>query len=161
MKEVDGDLVALAKEGKFDVIAHGCNCFCAMGSGIAPQIAQAFPWAEEADNRTIRGDYNKLGNYTLGLPHSRFVRKKVHVFNLYSQYKPGEATFPYDIPLDYDALALSLRKMRHLILSWESDVKIGLPKIGAGLAGGDWTIIKEIMDLETEDLDVTIVNYVK
>jgi len=38
IRYVDGDLVQMAKEGKFDVIAHGCNCFCAMGAGIAPQI---------------------------------------------------------------------------------------------------------------------------
>ncbi len=27
IRYVDGDLVKMAKEGKFDVIAHGCNCF--------------------------------------------------------------------------------------------------------------------------------------
>ena len=27
-QEIEGDLIKLAQEGKFDVIAHGCNCFC-------------------------------------------------------------------------------------------------------------------------------------
>jgi O-acetyl-ADP-ribose deacetylase (regulator of RNase III) len=27
IRYIDGDLVKMAKEGKFDVIAHGCNCF--------------------------------------------------------------------------------------------------------------------------------------
>ena len=35
MKTVTGDLIALAQQGTFDVIAHGCNCMCQMGAGIA------------------------------------------------------------------------------------------------------------------------------
>jgi len=66
VKEIDGDLIKLAKEGKFDVIAHGCNCFCTMGAGIAPQMAKAFGcndseiFAMEAPN--FYGNINKLGN---------------------------------------------------------------------------------------------------
>jgi ribonucleoside-diphosphate reductase beta chain len=42
----DGDLITLAKAGKFDVIAHGCNCHSTMGAGIAPQMAKAFGYFE-------------------------------------------------------------------------------------------------------------------
>ena len=41
-QEIEGDLIALAKQGKFDVITHGCNCMSNMGAGIAPQMAKAF-----------------------------------------------------------------------------------------------------------------------
>lgn len=41
-EEIEGDLIALAKQGLFDVIAHGCNCFCTMRAGIAPQMVKAF-----------------------------------------------------------------------------------------------------------------------
>ena len=34
-KEIEGNLISLALAGNFDVIAHGCNCFCTMQSGIA------------------------------------------------------------------------------------------------------------------------------
>ena len=40
--EIKGDLIELAKQGKFDVIAHGCNCFCTMGAGIAVPMKVAF-----------------------------------------------------------------------------------------------------------------------
>ena len=36
---------------------------------------------------------------------------------------------------------------------------VGLPKIGAGLAGGDWIVIKNIIEDELKDLNVTIVEY--
>ena len=65
IKYVDGDLIQLALDRNFDVIGHGCNCFCTMGAGIAPQMARAFwcndptkyPW--EGDEH--KGDYRKLG----------------------------------------------------------------------------------------------------
>jgi O-acetyl-ADP-ribose deacetylase (regulator of RNase III) len=38
---------------------------------------------------------------------------------------------------------------------------IGLPKVGAGLAGGDWSIIEKIIIKELKDFKVTVVNYKK
>ena len=37
-----------------------------------------------------------------------------------------------------------------------SDYKVGLPKIGAGLAGGDWKIIETMIESVLHDCDVTI-----
>lgn len=45
MNIVHGDLIQLALAGQFDVIIHGCNCFCTMGAGIAKAIRQEFPEA--------------------------------------------------------------------------------------------------------------------
>ena len=39
--------------------------------------------------------------------------------------------------------------------------KIGLPLIGAGLAGGDWNVIEKIIEKELKDMDVTIVKFKK
>ena len=64
MRYRDGNLITLAKERHFDIIAHGCNCFCTMGSGIAPQIAKAFPEAYDVDQKTVKGDKKKLGVFT-------------------------------------------------------------------------------------------------
>ena len=64
MRYRDGNLITLAKEGHFNIITHGCNCFCTMGSGIAPQIAEAFPEAYDADQKTVKGDIRKLGGFS-------------------------------------------------------------------------------------------------
>jgi len=80
IRYVDGDLVKMAKEGKFDVIAHGCNCFLAFGAGIAPQIKHAFPEAYAADCATVAGDESKMGTIT----HT--VNTTPTVVNIYSQY---------------------------------------------------------------------------
>jgi len=33
MKTFQGDLIHLAQNGEFDLIALDCNCFCTMGAG--------------------------------------------------------------------------------------------------------------------------------
>ena len=49
MQTEKGDLIQKARAGEFDVIVHGCNCFCTMGAGIAKTIKQVFPAAYLAD----------------------------------------------------------------------------------------------------------------
>ena len=60
MKSIRGNLLALARSGRFDVIVHGCNCRHAMGAGIAKQIKDSFPEAWAADLATPAGA-EKLG----------------------------------------------------------------------------------------------------
>jgi O-acetyl-ADP-ribose deacetylase (regulator of RNase III) len=147
IKYIDGDLVKEAE--LFDVIAHCCNCFCTMGAGIAPQIKTKFPDAFAADCATVRGDESKLGTISFSEATTPIV------VNLYGQYdytgrRHGE------MDLDYDALRSALRAMKQEF----SGLLFGLPKIGAGLAGGDWDVIEGIIKEELEGERVIIVNYV-
>jgi len=154
MKEIKGNLIRLAKEARFDIIVHGCNCFCRMGSGLAPQIKKNFPSAWAADAATEAGDIRKLGSYTFGteLVHDKNDQPEVLiVINAYSQYTYDASTKP----LDYEALTLALRKINHNY----KGKSIGVPLIGAGLAGGEWERIKIIIETELKDMKVTIVHY--
>jgi len=146
MKIIEGDLIQLGKAGHFDVIIHGCNCQRVMGSGIALQVRNELPEAWEADQMTRQGDYNKLGNYTVA------AHKGLIVVNAYTQFTPGTG-----VQIDYDAV----RSVFKLIAKNFPAKKIGYPKIGAGLAGGDWEIISEIIDEELEGEDHTLVIFKK
>lgn len=152
-----GNLITAAQSGEVNVIAHGCNCMNTMKSGIAPKVAGAFPEAWRADQATRRGDRAKLGTLS-----EAFVGDKLLVYNLYSQYTfTGRREGKMD--LDYDALGSALHMMaaslhakcRILDMSTH-DLRIGLPKIGAGLAGGDWGIISRMIEACLQDFDVTI-----
>ena len=146
-REIKGDLLAMAKEGHFDIIAHGCNCHKMMGAGIAYQIARQFPIAYQADKSDKRKPLQRLGDLTYSHNHlGRFI-----IVNLYSQYDGGAN-------LDYSALELSLRK---LSMIFTKGSKIGLPLIGCGIAGGDWEKVKPIIQRVLSDFDVTIVIYDK
>lgn len=151
-KEVDGDLVKLALDGEFDVIAHGCNCFCTMGAGIAPLFAKyfnadRFSW----EHPTQRGNYNKMGCID-SAEETRYKRPFI-VVNAYTQYSTN-ASYGH-IPLDYDALIMCLKKINKSY----AGKSIGLPKIGCGLAGGNWEIVKGLIKKELKSMDVTIVNF--
>jgi O-acetyl-ADP-ribose deacetylase (regulator of RNase III) len=149
IRYVDGDLLKLADENNFDVIAHGCNCFCVMGAGIAPQIKAKYPEAYAVDCETTAGDVKKLGTIT----HTKNTTPIV--VNIYSQYDTkGRRQGKMD--LDYDALRSGIKAMKEKF----SGKRFGLPQIGAGLAGGDWTIIEKIIEEEMRGEYVTIVNYV-
>ena len=152
-KEVKGDLISLAKKGEFDAIAHGCNCFCSMKSGIAPQIAEAFGCDKYPFEETkFKGNINKLG----AIDYKEI--NNVTVINAYTQYFNRTLNPDKDaINLDYQALSLCLRKINHTF----KGKKIGLPQIGAGLAGGNWYLIREIIQKELKDCNVTIVIYEK
>jgi len=147
MKSVTGDLLLLALDGRFEVIVHGCNCQCAMGKGIALSIKQQFPEAYDADLRTTKADPAKLGTISfaqINRPPARFT-----VVNAYTQFHwRGQGVLA-----DYDAIRAAFR----LIKQRFSGLRIGYPKIGAGLAKGDWNTIAAIIDEELAGEDHTLV----
>lgn len=144
MKKVKGDLIRLAKQGKFDVIVHGCNCFNQMGAGIAAQISKEFPLAYEIDKKTQRGDRGKLGKYS-----SAKLDSGLTVVNAYTQYDYGSK----GQHVDYEAMREVFKRIKQDF----SGQRIGYPKIGAGLAGGDWEKIERIINEELEGEDHTLV----
>lgn len=144
-QEIEGNLITLAQQGLFDVIVHGCNCFCRMKRGIAPQMANAFGCDYfPMEKPSLRGDINKLGNID-----SYQVNDTLIVVNAYTQYEWSTETKPFD----YEAFTLCMRKINHTF----KGKHIGLPQIGSHLAGGDWNLIKPIIQKELKDCKVTIV----
>lgn len=129
LKHNKGNLLDLAEAGEFDVVVHGCNCFCKMGGGIAKEIRERYPEVAAVDTVTSCGDYYKLGNWTT----ENVIRKNgsvdFHVINAYTQYNmsTGEDVF------EYAAFELILQKLSHLY----GTKRFGFPYIGMGLAGGN------------------------
>ena len=157
-KEIQGDLIQLALAGEFDVVTHGCNCQCNMGAGIAPQMAKAFGCDRfDLENEKLKGVIQKLGNIDFKSV-AIGVNKTITVVNSYTQFNYGKNHIDgTSKPLDYEALTLCMRKINYVF----KGKHIGLPKIGAGLAGGDWDRIKQIIQTELKDCDVTVVIYNK
>jgi O-acetyl-ADP-ribose deacetylase (regulator of RNase III) len=123
LKHTKGNLLDLAEAGEFDIVVQGCNCFNTMGGGIAREIRERYPVAALVDNETVKGDYNKLGNYT-----TAFTGKFL-IVNAYTQYNMSRGTDVFE----YTAFQLILEKLTFAY----PGKRIGLPYIGMGLAGGD------------------------
>lgn len=152
MKKVKGNLIKLAELGRFDAIVHGCNCFHTMGAGIAGQIAQQYPEALEADKTSEYGSRAKLGSYTFAIGDHETEDGEVNTFyiiNGYTQFTPGSGSLSYfAIEQLFKTLAVQL-----------NGKKIGIPMIGAGIAGGDWEKIKKIINKEMKGQNITLVEW--
>lgn len=150
-----GNLIELAKQGDYHAIMHGCNCFCTMGAGIAKGIKIAFPNAYTADIATKRGDKNKLGSYSFALHRENSGYPELTVINAYTQYGfkgPGQK-------VDYAALENVFRLIDQHPNYGKNDNIIGIPKIGAGLAGGSWKTIKSIINENTPNTAIELVEF--
>lgn len=120
-----------------------------MGKGIALSIKQRFPEAYVADCATLKGDPAKLGN--ISVAEIKRENRMFHVVNGYTQlHWQGKG-----VKADYEAI----RNVMKAVKSKYTGKRIGYPKIGAGLAGGDWETIASIIEDELADEDHTLVEY--
>lgn len=129
IRRLYGDLIQLTKEGWFDSIGHGCNCFHTMGSGIAP-LMNSLSDGEllKADKKTSCGDINKLGS--ISWTDVTVNNHSVRMFNLYTQFNYGTQDNVYVHWLSFES-ALSA------MVSKSPGDRIAIPLIGCGLAGGE------------------------
>lgn len=98
-----------------------------MGGGIAKQIKKQFPAAFSADKKTPRSG-SKLGTYSCAKIGDLVV------INAYTEVYPRKNGKEDRLQAIKDAFIL--------IKDDFAGQRIGIPKIGAGLAGGDWNTIQ-------------------
>jgi O-acetyl-ADP-ribose deacetylase (regulator of RNase III) len=149
--EIKGDLVLMAQQGKFDVIAHGCNCFATQRSGIAKRMVEIFKTDLFRMETANMAPMDRLANIDWNIFKFSNGVKSLTVINAYTQYEYGTDK----VNLDYEALRICMRKINVLC----ANQHIGLPKIGCGLAGGDWEVVKKIIQEELTSMKITIVIY--
>jgi len=147
MKEVRGNLITLTLQGRFGVIAHGCNCMCVMRAGIARAIASAWPAVADADKATDHASEAKLG--TIMIVPILAGKHRVFVVNAYTQFSYGRDKHH----VDYDAVRSAFKAIKREF----GGRRIGYPRIGAGLGGGEWAQIAAIIDEELAGEDHTLV----
>lgn len=133
------------------VIAHCANCYCTMGAGVALAIKNKYRYAAAADALTIRGQKAKLGKFSLGIGEAGTTNP--NVYNLYGQFGFASAGKP---AINYVALRSALRAMAIDLRQKKYTGTIGLPKMGAGLAGGRWSLIEPIIEEELVDWTITV-----
>ncbi len=132
-------------KAQVDVLVHGCNCYHTMGAGVAKDIKATFPQAYEADLKTKKGDKYKLGTYSSA--EGEIVKNgkpwPITIVNAYTQF--GFGTEKKQV--DYEAV----RKVFKQINKDFAGKTIAFPRIGAGLAGGCWLTIANIIRTELKD----------
>jgi O-acetyl-ADP-ribose deacetylase (regulator of RNase III) len=153
--EVMGDLL---ETQNCQVICHQCNLYHTFGAGIAKSIKDKFPEAYVQDRATSYGDPKKLGSYSSARVSDPQGTSILYIINLYCQDGIGGQ----DRRTSYDAMVKVLETLHSHLLALRKKGKLyslGIPyKMGAGLANGNWNIIRAIIEsvFETSPMSVYI-----
>lgn len=128
-----------------NMVIHQANCQCRMGSGIAKTIAKDYPEAVHADSLTSKGHILKLGTFS----YAKCKKDNLIIFNMYSQFMYGTD----GRKTNYIHMARALWDIKNHILNYyQPNQRVCIPHlIGCGLAGGDWTVVKALIEDCFED----------
>jgi hypothetical protein len=95
-------------------------------------------------------EYSKEQLFKATLKLWKLREKSLTQVNAYTQYD-----YKYRKNVSYDAIMECFERIKVFF----TGKRIGIPKIGAGLAGGDWKLIYTIIDNVMADEDITLVEY--
>lgn len=152
--EIQGDLT----ETDCKVISQGVNCQGVMGSGVAKALYTKWPVVKNYyHNYFIDNNAGPDGENFLGeIDPVRLTKEDKVVINCFTQqYFGGDGR----LYLSYDALYTCMNQVLEYCQYNKID-ELAIPKIGCGLAGGDWTKVKAILEsIFPEDFKVKV--YIK
>lgn len=144
---VKEDLVPIMKDGKPKLIMHGCNMQGVMGAGFAQEVMKFAPHAYLDYSSWCKVNHKgntmrPIGSVRVNQQHS------VLFFHALTQEFYGTQKRM----LNYGALAKACVFVNDYIHKNEEHMRmfgyykeLHMPKIGCGLAGGDWSIVEEIL----------------
>lgn len=134
-----GDLLEAFEKGDVNIMVHGVNTKGKMNSGIAKQIRAKYPSVFKSYKESLERS-EILCKDPLGSINRVGIDNKI-ILNMFTQPDYG---YDGDRYVDYEAI---YNGFKTLINHYgHPSNKIGIPKIGAGLAGGDWDIIEIIIN---------------
>jgi hypothetical protein len=158
------------------VIPHICNDLGGWGSGFVVPLGKLYPEAEAAYRRWHNrrfdssagpwSNYFELGNVQIVHCDTNTakdtVRKQAIVANMIAQH--GTITRKMDSdpnrpPVRYTALASCMSKVADYIAHLPQGTSIHAPKFGAGLAGGNWDFIEELIREQWIDRGIPVTIY--
>lgn len=137
-----------------DVILQQVNCKGKMGAGLALQVRNKYPFVYKQYTAFCSKAENSssLLGQVLIVP----VSDEQSIANLFAQDGYAAYGFTTTCHTDYKAL----RKCLKIINRKYKKKRVALPYLlGCGLAGGDWTIVKEIIEEELRDCEVEIYSF--
>ena len=138
IKYLKGDATCPQAKG-VKIICHVCNDAGGWGKGFVLALSKRWDELEQA----YRAWYASGRDAGFGLGAVQFVQVTPHVWvaNLVGQR--GTKTGSSGPPVRYDAIAAGLRKVAEKALELAGSVH--MPRIGCGLAGGDWAKVEPLI----------------
>jgi len=140
IEEVKGNIL----DTDCKIIAHGVNCQNKMGSGVAKVLYTKWPKVKEAyhDYFVLYQDLD-TSKYLGKISAAPIVEADRVILNCFTQQNYGyDAGQQY---LNYEALSKCMHKVLIYCMN-HNQMQVAIPKIGCGLAGGNWNTVKDIIN---------------
>jgi len=133
--------------GGLKFVVHICNDIGAWGAGFVTAISRK--WLKpEIEYKNLYYD----GKVKLGVIQEVEVAPDITVINMIAQ--KGIRSSLTSAPIRYDSLEECLYKV--FLLAKERAATVHMPRIGCGLAGGNWETVEEIITRTMKDLEVYV-----
>ena len=141
----NGDLMQV----KSGILAHGCNKHGVMGSGVAKLVKEMYPKAFRQYVTDLEDGF-PLGSVSFWSPQET-GNVEFLIANCLTQENMGNDGKRY---VSYDAIDCCFNILN--IIAVKTGLGIHIPRIGAGLGGGDWATIESIINDRCKDVSVTV-----
>jgi len=136
-------------DAKQKYIAHGVNCQNKMDSEVAKVLFKKYPDTKKHYHLSHEEFPKDDASFFLGSIDYGHDSEKVTILNCWTQINYGYDGKKY---VSYDAIYDVFKQLCDMRIK-----EVAIPKIGCGLAGGNWNIVKQIIDDATgDDLDVYV-----
>lgn len=135
------------------IIAQVCNDIGAWGKGFVLALSKMSLAPQHAFREWYTG--RKNNNFALGAVQFVSVSTDISVANMIGQH--GIRTHKSVPPIRYEAIKTALETVGKKALT--ENASIHLPRIGCGLAGGDWTKIEPLIQQQICAFDVPVFVY--
>jgi O-acetyl-ADP-ribose deacetylase (regulator of RNase III) len=129
------------------MIVHGCNSQGVMGSGVARAIRDKWPEVYQQYRQRYQLAGLQLGDVVLAYTDDGKI-----VANCITQDFYGKDGKHY---VNYDAVAVCMNKLKEICERLKI-TEVAMPLIGAGLGGGDWNILREIIQENLHPIEITV-----
>lgn len=147
-------------DAKEDYIAQQCNCLTTTPHGLSKAISKAYSWGDPYSTRTALRRNCAIKEHRDSPGTIRILRDPTNTSSkaivcMFAQWAPGRPrvfkSYPEWDKDTYDARVQWFKSCLNEMKEIETD-SIAFPwTIGCGLAGGDWTIYKALIeDFEKE-----------
>lgn len=137
---------------KFGHIVHGCNAQGVMGSGVALAVKQTYPGAYKDYIRIFNSDPPFRGT-KLGVAYPYMVNEDLVIWNAITQdgFGSDKRHVSYDaIQTCFQQISWHIKEGGYDNLAFTQPEEIHIPMIGAARGGGNWEIIREIIEQTVE-----------
>lgn len=154
---ISGDATKPVSQGRA-IIVHICNDVGGWGAGFVLAISKLWREPEKQYRAWYKAGVSDATPFELGQVQFVEVGDKLTVANLIGQH--GIKRQGHSPPIRYDAVSKGLERVRTMALHTQATVH--MPRIGCGLAGGEWQKIEPLIrqHLTSQGVAVTVYDFV-